>query len=851
MALLDRFERFLDQVIPAPDEVAAAVRQGEALLAGDDFAGALRVADDALAIAPGFLRALALRTDALLALARPAEALASLDAARRDRALPAPMLARLVELHARAGDEAAALALVGHVRARLRARDPRVARRFLDAARALLAGGHESAGLRLARAATAADPALGEPWLLLGRDALSRGDRGLARRSFERGVGAIEATDASANRVAGDLAWALGDRPAATRLLRRAWIAGDEGAIAPLVAVLAAGDDAAALERVLLDARGELGDVARGLLEVARGRPAPASLLAVHGARVPAVLWHYALDVTLRDAPALAERWCTDAPARPAAAAVRALRAVAGRTLDVSDLPSLDLALSDPTTRPFARDRLRAGLTAAWRGRLGAMLEALAALLRVEQRASAALLDALAARRRELDEPLRVVVLGEFSAGKSTFLNALVGAEVSPMGVLPTTAHVHWLRHGAPGARVIDRRGDVVETSVEDCARAVARRRAAGVEIDRVEVSLPLPALARLELIDTPGFNSGDPAHDDAARRALALADVALWLFDARQAGRHSEAETLAEVAAAGVPIVGVLNKIDQVPEVEREAVRRVLDEGLAGVAPCVAAVSARGALAALREPDPEVAAGRLRESGWVALTAYLDAHLTAARDAWKHARVAGRVRALLDEAHAEREGRDRRHRARVAAARALGDQLPPLREALTHAATTLRREVEVSLRDQLRALGDERAADRDALVADAVAETCWRARERSVAGLRARVGDVERLGVAAGLAPEHAAELLTAPVVLWLDHAAAQGARDATTRSASDGAAPAGDPLAWIEAAADRAARAVDAPDDALSAALDVAREELERYAPPEVRTPAGDAAAPRVTGF
>ena len=94
------------------------------------------------------------------------------------------------------------------------------------------------------------------------------------------------------------------------------------------------------------------------------------------------------------------------------------------------------------------------------------------------------------------------MVLGEFSAGKSTFLNALVGAEVSPMGVLPTTAHVHWLRHGAPGARVIDRRGDVVETSVEDCARAVARRRDAGREIDRVEVSLPLPFLARLELID-------------------------------------------------------------------------------------------------------------------------------------------------------------------------------------------------------------------------------------------------------------------------------------------------------------------------------------------------------------
>jgi len=105
----------------------------------------------------------------------------------------------------------------------------------------------------------------------------------------------------------------------------------------------------------------------------------------------------------------------------------------------------------------------------------------------------------------------------------------------------------------------------------------------------------------------------------------------------------------------------------------------------------------------------------------------------------------------------------------------------------------------------------------------------------------------VETFGVAAGLAPEHAAELLTAPVVQWLDHAAAAGARDAAARAPGDGAAPTGDPLAWLEAAADRAARAVDAPDDALTVALDVAREELERYAPPAVQIPGSDAAAPR----
>ncbi|RLB44510.1 MAG: hypothetical protein DRJ42_31520, partial [Deltaproteobacteria bacterium] len=42
--------------------------------------------------------------------------------------------------------------------------------------------------------------------------------------------------------------------------------------------------------------------------------------------------------------------------------------------------------------------------------------------------------------RDELDRPLLLAVLGEFNAGKSTFINAFVGADVAPTGIVPTTA---------------------------------------------------------------------------------------------------------------------------------------------------------------------------------------------------------------------------------------------------------------------------------------------------------------------------------------------------------------------------------------------------------------------------
>jgi GTP-binding protein EngB required for normal cell division len=854
MALFDRFERFLDQVIPPPEDVQNNVARGEALLGAGDVEGAASIADGALLVAPGFLRAIVLRADALAAFGRDAEALGVLESARKVRALPAEVLARMVELAARTGDEWRALDLEAHARARVLGANEAVARRLLAGARALIGQGSVAAGLRLARGATLVDPSLGAAWLVLGRDALARGDRALARRAIERGVAGIDPSDVESNRVAGEIAWALGDRATATRCLRRAWITGDEGAFASLVAVLASGDETAALERVLAHAHGTLARVARAVAELARAEAPREPLDGVTGREVPDVLWHYAIDVALRSASELAARWCREAPDRPGARSVLAL-ADATERVRAGDLTAAREhvlpALGDPVTRVYARRLLREILGAAWRDNPGALLEGLAALVRAAPGESSALEDALRARRRELDEPLRVVLLGEFSAGKSTFLNALVGAEVSPMGVLPTTAHVHWLRQGERLARVYDRRGGVIETSVEEAARAVTRRRSAGFEIDHVEVTLPVARLGRMEILDTPGFNAGDESHEEAVRRAFELADVALWIFDARQAGKQSEVAPLEEARARGLPVVGVLNKIDQCPLEERDQVLASVRAGFGALAPCVAAVSARQALAARRSLDGPLgdgaaAAKTLRESGWEALSGYLDANLVERRAQWKRARVAWRARLLVSAAWSEVEGAVERAERRVEAWGALAEAVQSLREGVVTTGASVRREVEVALRDQLRGLRDERGREREALVTDAVAEIGYRARQRALESLAPRLRAVEAAGCEVGLASPEAAGILTAPVVQHLDHVVAEGVRDASVplvTGAALGASGArvitfavSDPMAALEAAIDQRVKTPHAPSDAWRIALEVAREELSRFDPPKI---------------
>ncbi|MEI8256149.1 MAG: GTP-binding protein, partial [Deltaproteobacteria bacterium] len=359
--------------------------------------------------------------------------------------------------------------------------------------------------------------------------------------------------------------------------------------------------------------------------------------------------------------------------------------------------------------------------------------------------------------------------------------------------------------------------------------------------------TMPVPRLARVELIDTPGFNAGDPDHEAAVRRAFDIADVAIWLFDARQAGKLSETGPLEEARAADLPVLGVLNKIDQVREAERPRLLALLRESFKDLAPLAVTLSAREALAAstalasesLGEADRAVAREKLVSSGMAAFLAYLDEHLVAQRAAWKRLRIARRVRELVTAAdglltreRAEQTARAERRNAMLATLTALREQLPTV-------SAQLRREVHAVLREQLRGLeGSRRGAetrgdDAAALAIDAASEIAFRARARAFEQVAARVRELERLAVDAGVLTADSAGMITALVIQHFDHAASDGVRDAHV-AATGPALAVGDPFAALEQAILRVDARTSERDDTLRIALEVARDELDSFRAP-----------------
>src|SRR5690606_6782323 len=75
-----------------------------------------------------------------------------------------------------------------------------------------------------------------------------------------------------------------------------------------------------------------------------------------------------------------------------------------------------------------------------------------------------------------LDQPLLVTVMGEFSSGKSTFVNAFIGADVAPTGITPTTATINVVRYGRErGGRIIAPDGSVRELGWDDLMTRLRR----------------------------------------------------------------------------------------------------------------------------------------------------------------------------------------------------------------------------------------------------------------------------------------------------------------------------------------------------------------------------------------
>lgn len=194
-----------------------------------------------------------------------------------------------------------------------------------------------------------------------------------------------------------------------------------------------------------------------------------------------------------------------------------------------------------------------------------------------------------------------LVVLGEFNHGKSTFVNALLGEALVPVGITPTTATINHIVYGAePRARVLLRDGGTIEispTELEDYVTLEGEH--ASEDIRYVELAYPSELLReRITLVDTPGVNDINQARAEVTYSYIPRADAVIFLLDSTQVLKQSERTFIQRrlLKRNRDKLIFVLGKIDLIDEDECQQALDFALEHLAEVLPDpqVFALSAR-----------------------------------------------------------------------------------------------------------------------------------------------------------------------------------------------------------------------------------------------------------------
>ena len=386
--------------------------------------------------------------------------------------------------------------------------------------------------------------------------------------------------------------------------------------------------------------------------------------------------------------------------------------------------------------------------------------------------------DALAALRDRLDSArLRVLVAGEAKRGKSTLVNALLGRDVLPMGVVPLTA--------VPTTVTMASGTEAIEVEFTDGRRerlGLATLPDYGTErgnpgncrnVVSICVSLTAPILARgVEIVDMPGAGSVHAHNTAAADAALPSMDAAIFVLTSDPPVSATERDLLRRVSRLSVALFIVLNKADYLDDsalAEAHEFTTQIVTDVTGRAERVYPLSARRALAASGDP------------GFAAFTAAFTAYLETGRIAGLEASV---------RRHARRYGQQLMDEVTLAqrAARLTGDEAARQVAAFAaqlDAVTSHQIEAEDRATAQSRRLLDALNADAERAQASLAADVTGKLMavlDGELAG--ASQADVERLGRA------QLTSLVAAAVEGWRQHQARaleSGLRDTDERLAAE----------------------------------------------------------------
>jgi GTP-binding protein EngB required for normal cell division len=174
------------------------------------------------------------------------------------------------------------------------------------------------------------------------------------------------------------------------------------------------------------------------------------------------------------------------------------------------------------------------------------------------------------------DPPIDVAVVGQFKAGKSSFLNNLIGHPLLPVGAIPVTTAITRLQYGEK-ERLLVRHfdGTTTEAPLTDIAKFTSEAQNPGNTKNVAIVDIDVTSLKKypgIRLVDTPGLGSIFKYHEATSESWLPAVGTALLAVSSDRPLSQNDLELIRELTSHTPNIILLLTKCDLLsPDQQKE----------------------------------------------------------------------------------------------------------------------------------------------------------------------------------------------------------------------------------------------------------------------------------------
>jgi len=178
-----------------------------------------------------------------------------------------------------------------------------------------------------------------------------------------------------------------------------------------------------------------------------------------------------------------------------------------------------------------------------------------------------------------------VAILGQFKAGKSSFINSLIGRSILPVGVIPVTTVITRIRNGLRDSAIVTYfDGKQVGIDLNELEEFIseAKNTANQKNVEVVDIQLPsLEEYAGLRLIDTPGLGSVFKYNTDISEEWLPRVGAAIVAISSDRPLSENDLVLIRQLMEFTPRVVLLLTKVDLLSKEQQDEVVRFFRDAL------------------------------------------------------------------------------------------------------------------------------------------------------------------------------------------------------------------------------------------------------------------------------